>query len=109
MTRTIDPQKCAACGNQWKTREDEIFKNVTEINDTKINGVVTVTTSMINGIVIASNFYKKKIQLYLCDKHFANPGFRNVIRYVNGTGVLQIRNVITNKWRKAEKIGVVVA
>ena len=96
MSKTL----CAACGEQWKDRESTLYKNG-ENPDTK-------STSMIHGIILASNFYKKKIQLYFCDKHFSNPGFRNVIRYVNGTGLLQIRNVITNRWRNAEKIGVVV-
>lgn len=102
----MNKDSCAACGNQWETREDKIFKNVVEINDTKIAGVVTVSTSKIYGMILGSNFYKKYIQLYFCDKHFKDIG--NVTRHVNGTNLLQIRNVITNRWRNAEKIGIVV-
>ena len=98
MSSQLLQDKCASCGNSWESRKDESYRDLG-----------SKSISKIHGIIMGSNFYKKNIQLYFCDKHFTNPGFRNVIRYVNGTGVLQIRNVITKRWRNAEKIGVVVA
>lgn len=86
---------CAACGNQWKTRKGKVFST----------GAKTVP--MIFGMQLLSDHGKKRIKLMFCDKH-GNSYLRHATRYVNGTGVLQIRNVITNRWRNAEKIGVVV-
>jgi len=89
-------EQCAACEDQWKTRKGKVFST----------GAKTIP--MIFGMQLLSKFGKKRIKLMFCDKHGNNPGFRHATRYVNGTGVLQIRNVITNRWRNAEKIGVVV-
>ena len=87
---------CAACNMEWKSRKGEVF----------LTGAKT--TPMIFGMQLLSEFGAKRIKLMFCDKHGNNPGFRHATRYVNGTGVLQIRNVKTNRWRTAEKIGVVV-
>lgn len=84
---------CAACGDDYKTREPTIYD------------MGVKSTPIIFGMVLSSEFYKKNIQLYFCDKH-GNGSLRHVTRYLKG--VLQIRNVKTNRWRKAEKIGVVV-
>lgn len=87
---------CAACDDEWKTRKGEVYSTSAK------------TIPMIFGMHLLSKFGKKRIKLMFCDKHGNNPGFRHAIRHVNGTGVLQIRNVKTNRWRNAEKIGVVV-
>lgn len=88
--------QCAACGDQWKTRKDKVLPS----------GAKTVP--MIFGMQLLSDYSKKRIQLAFCDKHGNNPEFRRCTRYLNGSGVLQIRNVIKNSQRNAEKIGVVV-
>ena len=92
----IDPQKCVCCGLDWITRKKEVF----------FTGVKT--TPIIFEMQMLSEFGRQRIKLYFCDKHGNNPGFRHATRFVNGTGVLQIRNVITNRWRNAENIGAVV-
>ena len=87
---------CAACGNQWKTRGDSVFPT----------GAKTVP--MIFGMQLLSHHGKKIIKLMFCDKHGNNSGLRNCTKYMNGSGILKIRNVITNTWRSAARIGVVV-
>ena len=89
-------KECVSCGNDWKSRKPTRYDT-----DTK-------TIPMIFEMQILSEFGKKRIKLIFCDMHGNNPGFRHATRFVNGTGVLQIRNVKTNRWRNAEKIGVVV-
>lgn len=86
---------CASCGEEWKTRKPTSY-------DTGAKSIPIVF-----GMQLLSEFGAKIIKLFFCDKH-GNKKLRHVIRYVNGTGVLQIRNVITNRWQNAEKIGVVV-
>ena len=92
----IDPQKCVCCGVQWNDREPTIHST----------GAKSIP--MIFGMQLLSEFGKKRIKLMFCDKHGNNPGLNHATRHVNGTNVLQIRNVKTNRWRNAEKIGVVV-
>ena len=87
---------CASCGDEWKNRKPEIY------------GYGAKTTPTIFGMQLLSEFGAKRIKLYFCDKHGNSPGLRHAARYLNGTGVLQIRNVITNRWKNAEKVGVVV-
>lgn len=89
-------QQCVSCGDEWKNR--------------KLTSYTTGAKSIpiIFGMQLLSEFGKKRIKLFFCDKHGNNPGFRHATRHVNGTNVLQIRNVTTNRWRSAEKIGVVV-
>ncbi len=96
MPKTIDPQKCVCCGLEWY--------------DKKLTSYSTGAKSilMIRVMQLLSKFGKQRIELMFCDKHGNNPGLRHATRYVNGTGVLQIRNVKSNRWRNAEKIGVVV-
>ena len=96
MTKTIDTQKCVCCGPEWNDREPTSYETGTK------------SIPMIFGIQLLSNFGKKRIKLMFCDKHGNNPGFRHATRHVNGTNVLQIRNVKTNRWRNAEKMGVVI-
>lgn len=91
--QTLD--NCAACGDQWRTRKGEVYSTGTK------------TVPMIFGMQLLSKFGRQRIKLMFCDKH-GNSGLRYATRHVNGTGVLQIRNVKTNRWRNAEKIGVVV-
>ena len=86
---------CAACGDQWKTREPTRY-------DTGAKSI-----PMIFGMQLLSHHGKKRIKLMFCDKHGNNPGLRNCTKYMNGSGILKIRNVIKNSWRNAEKIGVV--
>ena len=86
---------CVCCGVQWISRPPTRYNT----------GAKSIP--MIYGMQLLSEFGLKRIKLYFCDKH-ENTGLRHVIRYVNGTGVLQVRNVITNRWYDAEKIGVVV-
>ncbi len=88
---------CASCGDDWKNREPTIHNT----------GAKSIP--MIFGMQLLSEHGKKRIELNFCDKHGNNPGFKHAVRYVNVTGVLQVRNVNTNRWRSAEKIGVVVA
>lgn len=87
-------QQCAACGDQWETREPTVFDK----------GVKSIP--IISGFQLLSHHGKKIIQLYLCDKHGNN--LRQVTKYMNKTGILKIRNVIKNTWKSAEKIGVTV-
>lgn len=89
-------EKCASCGDEYKSKKGEVFPKSAK------------TVPMIFRMQLLSHFGKKRIKLMFCDKHGNNPGFRHATRYVNGTNVLQIRNVKTNRWRNAEKIGVVV-
>jgi len=96
MSNQIFSDSCAACGDQWKTRKWEVFSSSAK------------TRPMIFGMQLLSDHGKKRIKLMFCDKHGNNPGFRNVIKYMNGSRILKIRNVIKNSWRSAEKIGVVV-
>ncbi len=83
---------CAACGVQWKTRKPE-----STFTDEK-------SIPMICGAELLSHHGKKTIKLLFCDKHFRN--LRYVIKHMNKTDVLKIRNVITNKWRYASTLGV---
>ena len=87
---------CVCCGEDWKDRKDTSYENLG-----------SKSTPTISGMQMLSDHGKKRIQLNFCDKH-GGKSLRHVIKYVNGTGVLQIRNVITNRWRNAEKMGVVV-
>lgn len=89
-------ENCAACGEQWKNRKPKVYSTGAKI------------IPMIFGMQLLSEFGAKRIKLMFCDKHRNNPYFRHVIRHVNETNVLQIRNVKSNRWRNAEKIGVVV-
>jgi len=89
-------EECASCGNYWKSRPPTKYD------------ISAKSIPMIFGMQLLSEFGKKRIKLMFCDKHGNNPGLRHATRYVNGSGVLQIRNVKTNRWRNAEKIGVVV-
>ena len=84
---------CVVCGNQWKTRESEICSTGTK------------SIPMICKMELLSHYGKKKIELKFCDKHFRN--IRQVTRYMNKTGILKIRNIITNKWRDASTLGIV--
>ncbi len=90
----MNKDSCAACGNQWKNREPE--KTFTDKK----------SIPMISGAQLLSHHGKKTIKLKFCDKHLRN--LRHVTRYMNKTGVLKIRNVITNKWRYALTLGDVV-
>jgi len=100
-TKAIEPEekiltdKCASCGDDWKTRKGEVFPKSAK------------TIPKIFGMQLLSKFGRQRIKLLFCDKH-GNANLRHVTRNVNGTGVLQIRNVKTNRWRNAETIGVVV-
>ena len=85
---------CASCGDDWKDRPPTSYKDIG-----------SKSTPIIFGMQLLSEFGEKRIKLNFCDKHGNNPGFRHTVRYVNGTGVLQIRNVKSNRWRNAEKIG----
>ena len=85
---------CVACGNQWKTRESEVYSTGTIY--------IPITTKA----ELLSHHGKKKFKLVFCDKHFSN--LRHVTKYMNKTGILKIRNVITNKWRYASALGDVV-
>jgi len=85
--------KCASCGDQWKDRKLTSY------------GTGVQSTPYVSGMQILSKFGSKRIQLYFCDIH-GNVRLRHITRY-NKTGTLQIRNVITNKWRNAEKIGTI--
>jgi len=85
---------CAACGDQWKTR----------LPDTFDMGVKSIP--QVSGMQLLSHHGKKRIKLVFCDKHGNN--LRQITKYMNKTGVLKIRNVITNSWRYATKIGVVI-
>jgi len=89
---------CAACSKQWKTRDPTLYKNG-ENPDTK-------SIPMISGVQLLSHHGKKKFKLMFCDKHLNN--LRHVTKYMNGSGILKIRNVITNKWRNASTLGNVV-
>ena len=92
----MNKDSCAACNDQWKTRKGEVYST----------GAKTIP--MIFGMQLLSHHGKKRIKLIFCDKHGNNPGLRNCTKYMNGTGILKIRNVITNKWRYASTLGVVV-
>ena len=85
---------CAACDNQWKKRKPESFDTGTK------------SIPMICGVELLSHHGKKRIKLIFCDKHLRN--LRQVTKYMNKTGILKIRNVITNKWRYASILGDVV-
>jgi len=87
--------KCAACGVEWKNRESTIYDKGVKSNP------------IIGSMQLLSEFGKKRIKLMFCDKH-GGTSLRHVTKYLNGTGVLYIRNVKTNRWRNAEKIGVEV-
>lgn len=95
MTLQLKDQ-CAACGVQWITKKPTSYKDLG-----------SKSIPIIMGMQLLSDHGKKRIKLFFCDKH-GNGSLRHVTRYVNRTGILQIRNVITNRWRNAEKIGVVV-
>lgn len=86
--------KCAACGDQWENRIGEVYST----------GAKTIP--FVSAFQLLSHHGKKKIKLTFCDKHGNN--LRAVTKYMNGSGILKIRNVITNNWKSAEKIGVVV-
>ena len=90
----MNNDSCAACGNQWKTRLPEVF------------GTGSKSIPMISGAQLLSHHGKKRIKLVFCDKHLRN--LRHVTKYMNKTGILKIRNVITNKWRYASTLGDVV-
>ena len=90
----MNNDSCAACVDQWKTRLPEAFTTGAKC------------TPMFSGAQLLSHHGKKRIKLLFCDKHLRN--LRQVTRYMNKTGVLKIRNVITNKWRYASKLGVAV-
>lgn len=87
---------CVCCGDDYKTRKPTSYKDLG-----------SKSTPIIFGMQMLSEFGAKTIKLLFCDKH-GNGSLRYVTKYVNGTGVLQIKNVITNRWRNAEKLGVVV-
>jgi len=89
--------KCVCCVEEWKTRKNTSYENLG-----------SKSIPFVFGIEMISKFGVQRIKLLFCDLHGNNSEFRRVIRYVNETGVLQIRNVNTNRWRNAEKIGVVV-
>ena len=85
---------CAACGDQWKDRKGEVFST----------GAKTIP--FVSSFLLFSHHGKKTIKLIFCDKHGNN--LRQVTKFMNGSGILKIRNVITNTWRMATKIGDVV-
>ena len=85
---------CAACGDQWKDRIGDVFST----------GAKTIP--FVSSFQLLSHHGKKRIKLFFCDKHGNN--LRAVTRYMNKTGILKIRNVITNSWKSADKIGVVI-
>lgn len=90
----MSDDSCVACGVQWMERPGEVFST----------GAKTIP--FVSLFELISHHGKKRIKLTFCDKHGNN--LRQVTRYMNKTGVLKIRNVITNTWRMATKIGVVV-
>lgn len=90
-------QQCASCGDEYKNRKSTSYKDLG-----------SKSIPMISKMELLSEFGKKRIKLMFCDKHGNYPYLRDALRYVNRTGVLQVRNVITNRWRNAEKIGDVV-
>lgn len=92
----LQQDQCVACGNQWKTRKMTIY-------DTGAK-----SSPMIFAMTMLSHHGKKRIKLMFCDKHGNDPGLRNCIKYINGTGILKIRNVISNTWRMATKLGILV-
>jgi len=96
LSNQIFQDTCVACGDDWKTRPPTAYST----------GAKSLPT--IFGMQLLSHHGKKTIKLYFCDKHGNNPGLRNCTKYMNGSGILKIRNVITNTWRMATKIGVVV-
>ena len=93
--QTLKTNNCVCCGDDWKSRPQTRYDTGEK------------TTPIISGMQLLSEFGQKRIKLMFCDKHGNNPGLRNATRNVNVTNVLQIRNVKTNRWRNAEKIGVV--
>lgn len=97
MSKQTLQDKCASCGVQWKSRKPTSYKDLG-----------SKSIPMISGMQLLSEFKTKRIKLMFCDKHGNYPYFEHTLRFVNRTGVLQVRNVITNRWRKAEKIGVII-
>jgi len=93
--KQIHKSKCVSCGDEWYNRKPTSYPN----------GVKSIP--IITGMQLLSDFGKKRINLVLCNLH-ANSGLRNITRYLNGTGILQIKNVSTNRWENAEKLGDVV-
>ena len=87
-------QSCAACGVQWRDRNKDVFSTGAK------------TTPFVSQFDLLSHHGKKKFKLTFCDKHLKN--LRHVTKYMNGSGILKIRNVITNKWRNASALGDVV-
>lgn len=82
---------CAACGDQWKTRIGDVFST----------GAKTIP--FVSNFLLLSHHGKKRINLIFCDKHGNN--LRQVVKFMNGSGILKIRNVITNTWRNATTVG----
>lgn len=88
----MNNDSCASCGDSWKSREPTSYET----------GAKSI--SIISEMQLLSHHGKKRIKLMFCDKHGNN--LRAVTKYMNKTGVLKIRNVITNKWRYASTLGV---
>ncbi len=88
-------KSCASCNTQWNKRKDISYKNLG-----------SKSHSFISKYQLLSKFGRQRIELLFCDLH--GLGLRSVTRHVNKTDVLQIRNIITNRWRNAEKVGDVV-
>ena len=85
---------CASCGEQWKTRIGDVFSTSAK------------SIPFVSNFQLLSHHGKKTIKLVFCDKHGNN--LRQVTKFMNGSGILKIRNVIKNSWKSADKIGVVV-
>lgn len=87
----MSTDQCASCGEQWKDRIGDVFST----------GAKTIP--FVSNFLLLSHHGKKRIKLIFCDKHGNN--LRQVTRYMNKTGILKIRNVITNNWKNATTVG----
>lgn len=85
-------ENCAACGDQWVDRPGDVFST----------GAKTIP--FVSNFVLLSHHGQKRINLIFCDKHGNN--LSQVVKFMNGSGILKIRNVITNSWRNATTVGI---
>jgi len=86
--------RCVCCGDQWKDRADDTYSTGAK------------SRSFMVGMQLTSYHGKKRINLRFCNKHANNHV--QVTRFALGNGMLQIRNVVSNVWRNASRLGRVV-
>jgi len=89
----MNNKECVCCGVQWRDRTDTSYENL----GSKSGSFVYTMRLILDKI-------GNHVELTFCNLHGNN--LRPFIKYVNG--ILKIKNIHTNKWRKAKSIGIVV-